>query len=201
MRRIALPLALITLAVALPATAFDPIDTDRRALLDHLAHSRALFTKSVAGLTPEQVAWKPAEDRWSVGEVAEHLAISEDVIRGMFSATLATEATAEQLEGAVKDDQVKTMIVDRSQKFEAPEQVRPASRWASLEAAMAHFEESRAKTVALVRDAGDLRAHAAEHPAFGNLDAIGWTYFLSGHTERHTLQIEEIKAAAGFPAG
>ncbi len=126
MRRIAVPLALMTFAVALPAAAFDPIDTDRRALLDHLERTRALFTNAVAGLTPEQTAWKQAEDRWAVAEVAEHLAVSEDVIRQMV---------------------------------------------------------------------------AGEHPAFGNLDAIGWVYFLSGHTERHTLQIEEVKAAPGFPAG
>ena len=41
----------------------------------------------------------------------------------------------------------------------------------------------------------------AAHPAFGNLDAIGRVCFLSGHAERHTLQIEEVKAAPGFPAG
>ncbi len=201
MRRTVIPLALITLAIALPAVAFDPIDTDRRALLDHLERTRALFIEAVAGLTPDQAAWKQADDRWSVAEVAEHLAVSEDVIREMVIGVLESETTPEQLDGAAKDEAVKTMIVDRSQKFQAPDQVRPASRWDSLESTMAHFAESRAKTVALVRDGDDLRGHAGEHPAFGNLDAVGWTYFLSGHTERHTLQIEEIKVAPGFPAG
>jgi hypothetical protein len=201
MRRLTVPLAFLSLALAPPASAPEPLDSDRRALLDHLERSRKLFVDSVAGLKPQQAAWKPAEDRWSIAEVAEHLAASEDFIRQAVSGLLAAEAGPEQLAGAVQDDRVKSFIVDRSQKFQAPEPVQPAGRWPSLEATMAHFAESRAETIRLVRASGDLRAHAGEHPAFGNLDAVGWIYFLSGHTERHTLQIEEVKATPGFPAG
>ena len=45
----------------------------------------------------------------------------------------------------------------------------------------------------------DLRAFAGPHPAFEMLDAYDWLLFLSGHTERHTLQIQEVKADPGFP--
>jgi hypothetical protein len=44
-----------------------------------------------------------------------------------------------------------------------------------------------------------LRAHAAPHPAFGPLDAHQWILLVAGHSARHTLQIEEVKTAAGYP--
>jgi glutamate formiminotransferase len=69
----------------------------------------------------------------------------------------------------------------------------------TFEEAMAQFDAGRAKTAALAADADDLRTHVGDHPAFGALDAYGWVLFLSGHTERHTLQIEEIKADPAFP--
>lgn len=193
--------ALTILTLAPPAAAFDPLDADRQALLDHLRRTRQLFTGAVAGLSPAQAAWKPAPERWSVAEVAEHLAASEEFIRDSVAGLLAEEAAAEAPAGAAQDERVQTLIVDRSQKFQAPEPVQPTGRWPSLGAAMDHFGVARAETIELVRGARGLRKHAREHPAFGNLDAVGWVYFLSGHTERHTLQIEEIKASPGFPAG
>jgi hypothetical protein len=33
------------------------------------------------------------------------------------------------------------------------------------------------------------------------MDLAAFFYFLSGHTERHTKQIEEVKASAGWPKG
>jgi hypothetical protein len=37
------------------------------------------------------------------------------------------------------------------------------------------------------------------NPAVQEADAYQWLLFLSAHTERHTKQIEEVKATAGFP--
>ncbi len=187
-------------SLAAPAAAEPPAD-DRARLLDHLAATRKLFLDSVAGLSEEQLRFKAGEDRWSIAEVAEHVAASEEFIRGTVEAFLAAPATPEELVGAGgKVDTVLTFIVDRSQQFQAPEPVRPVRRFASLAETLRFFDEHRARTVALVERAPDLGAHAREHPAFGPLDATGWLFFLSGHTERHTLQIEEVKADPAFPA-
>ncbi len=201
MPRRTIPLVLALLGLALPAAASDPADSDRQALLEHLERTRDLFTAAVAGLTPEQATWRAAADRWSIAEVAEHLAASEDFIRRTIAGLLEAEPAAEPPADAAKDEQVLALIVDRSQKFQAPEPLAPQGRWENLAATMAHFADSRATTIRLVGDGTGLRTRASEHPAFGNLDAVGWVYFLSGHTERHTLQIEEVKASPGFPSG
>jgi hypothetical protein len=45
----------------------------------------------------------------------------------------------------------------------------------------------------------DLRAHASPHWAVKEADAYQWLLYLSGHSERHTRQILEVKADPNFP--
>ena len=45
----------------------------------------------------------------------------------------------------------------------------------------------------------DFRDHLGPHPVFGALDGYQWILLLSAHSERHTKQIEEVKADPGFP--
>ena len=53
---------------------------DRDMAVRHLAETRQKFLASIAGLSQEQWAFKPGPDRWSIAEVAEHIAISESTI-------------------------------------------------------------------------------------------------------------------------
>ena len=46
-----------------------------------------------------------------------------------------------------------------------------------------------------------LRAHFFPHIAFGDLDCYQWLLLVGQHSLRHALQIEEIKASAGYPEG
>jgi hypothetical protein len=44
-----------------------------------------------------------------------------------------------------------------------------------------------------------LKNHFTLHPAFGTINTYQLLLLLSGHSERHTLQIEEVKANPAFP--
>src|SRR5215813_12304951 len=67
------------LVFSLPVFAADPHMTkeERANALQWLEESRAEFLAAVDGLTDAQWKWKPAPDRWSVGEVAEHVVLAE----------------------------------------------------------------------------------------------------------------------------
>ena len=67
------------LVLALPVLAADPHMTkeERANALQWLEQSRAEFLAAVDGVTAAQWKWKPAPDRWSVGEVAEHVVLAE----------------------------------------------------------------------------------------------------------------------------
>jgi hypothetical protein len=174
---------------------------DRDKLVDHLKKTEAAFLKSIDGVSDAQWKWKAAPDRWSVAEAAEHITKSEDLLRGMAEGTLKTPATPEILAKTKgKEEMILKTIPDRSQKFKAPEPLVPQGSFASKAALIDAFKAARAKTLALAGGTTDLRAHAATGLPMGEMDTYQTILFLSAHTERHTKQIDEVKATAGYPA-
>lgn len=179
--------------------AAEPLtDADRAKLIAHLEKTSSAFLASVDGLTEAQWNYRAAEGRWTIAEVAEHIAASETMIRDMATAAMKEPASAEMLIDARKDDVILTSIPDREKKFKAPEALQPTNRFQSPGAAVQAFKTDRAESLALARSGGDLRAYATKGP-IGNLDAYGYLLFVSAHSERHTKQIDEVKADAGFP--
>src|SRR6478736_904586 len=71
---------------------------DRDAGLKYLEKTRAGVLAATKGLTDAQWNFKPGPDRWSVAEVAEHIAAAEDLLRDLvqskvMKAPARTEAT------------------------------------------------------------------------------------------------------------
>lgn len=187
------------LLIATAALAGEPA-ADNQKIVKELERTEAKFLKSIEGLSEAQWNFKAAPDRWSVAECAEHIAASEPFIRGMVAEVLKKDATPEMVkEGIRKDEILSTALIDRSKKFKAPEPLIPTNRFGSPGAATESFKKERALTIQLASGAPDLRTHADKHPLLGPLDAYGWFLFLSGHSERHTLQIDEVKANPDFP--
>jgi DinB superfamily len=192
----------LVLLVALPVFAADApaMDAGKGKLVSELERTRDKFLKSVEGLSEAQWNYKAAPEKWSIAQCAEHIAAAESFIRGAVEKSLAAPLAEGQDRGAlVKDEMVSKMIVDRSKKFNAPEPLVPSNRFESAAMAVDTFRKERAATLKLAQGDTDFRAHALEHPGFGMLDTYGWMLFLSGHTERHTMQIEEVKANADYP--
>lgn len=183
----------LALAAAAPLAAGE---SDAKGLQKHLHQSEDAFLASVRGLSEAQWSFKAAPERWSIAECAEHIAASEDFLRGIVETKVLSSPPP--VGERVSDEKVLGFIVDRGSKFKAPEPVQPKKAFGSPAETVRHFKESRAKTFEVARRK-DLREHAGDHPAFKQIDAHQWLLFLSGHTLRHTAQIEEVKAAAGFP--
>lgn len=169
-------------------------------LIEELRSSEARFLKAVNGLSAAQWNFKSAPERWSIAECAEHIAASEDFIRSIVEDKILVGAAPVASLDARRalDPQVLAKVRDRTFQAKAPEPLTPRRAFGDGPGAVSKFREGREKTVALARRSG-LRDHAAPHPLFKELDAYQWLLFLSGHTERHTEQIEEVKAAAGYP--
>ncbi len=175
---------------------------DRDFAINSLQATRKLFLESVAGLTPEQWSFKAAPDRWSIAECAEHIAVSEDFIFGLVRDQVLKSPAAPEKKAEVKvtDEQILELLPNRSQKFQAPEPIRPTHRWASPDETVAHFTQSRDDHIKYLETTQDpLRDHYMQHPAMGMLDGYQWILLMSGHTERHTAQINEVKADPKYP--
>jgi hypothetical protein len=196
MKRVSLVIASLLLSASVYAEALT--SADRETLLAHLDKTSKAFLESVEGLSEAQWNYRAAEGRWTIAEVAEHITAAETLLRDMTQGAMKEVAPAEMLKDAQRDEMVLKMIPDRSKTFKAPEPLQPTNRFKTPAATIEAFERERAETVKLAKEGGDLRAFAAKGP-MGNLDAYGYLLFLSAHTERHTKQIEEVKADPGFP--
>ena len=156
--------------------------------------------EATKGLSVAQLNFKPAPDRWSVAEVAEHIAAAEDMLYGTIQDQVM-KAPARPAGEDVKaiDEFVLAAIPDRTHKAQAPEALKPTNRFAALEGTLKHFNESRDKTVGFVKTGQGLRDHAVDSPLGKKLDAYEWVLFIAAHSERHTKQILEVKADPNFP--
>ena len=201
MKSLSIVLALLLVVTPVFAADTAPVaNADQEKLVKDLERTRDKFLKSVEGLSEAQWNYKAAPEKWSIAQCAEHIAAAESFIRGAVEGALTKPLAADQVPSAlVKDDVIQTMIVDRSRKFSAPEPLVPGNRFGSPAAAVDAFRKERITTLKLAQGDTDFRAHAAQHPGFGMIDTYGWMLFLSGHTERHTLQIEEVKANPDYP--
>ncbi len=143
---------------------------------------------------------KPAANRWSVAEVTEHIAAAEDFLMGMIT-TQVMKAPARPAGDDVKaiDDMVVAKVPDRSKKAQAPEPLKPTNRYGSPAGSLKHFTEARAQTEDFLKTHDDLRDHAIDSPMGKKLDGYEWILFVAGHSERHTKQINEVKADPNFP--
>lgn len=199
MKRLLLVVGLVLLSSPwLNARDLTPAEIKRAT--DHLQQTSAAFLTSTAGLSDAQLNFKADPARWSVAEVAEHIASSEDFLMGLIQEqVMKAPARAEPANLAELDDLVVKAIADRTNKIKAPEPLQPSNRFGTTRASVDHFKASRAKTIALLHDGKDLRDHAIDSPLGQKLDAYQWLLFISAHSERHTKQINEVKAAANFP--
>jgi hypothetical protein len=193
-------LALVLMLTATTVFSSAQTQAERDRAIQYLEKTRQGVLDATQGLSAAQWNFKPAPDRWSVAEVAEHIAAAEDLLSGMIQEQVM-KAPARPAGEDVKaiDDFVLAAIPDRTHKAQAPEPLKPTNRFGSPEAALKHFEESRAKTEEFAKSGQGLRDHAVDSPLGKKLDAYEWVLFIAAHSERHTKQMLEVKADPNFP--
>jgi hypothetical protein len=175
-------------------------DPDRKSTLKYLKDTRVALKKSVAGLSDSQLNFKPSPESWSIAECVEHLAIVEAGLFGGVEATMKGDADPSK-RGEVKmsDEDVWNLITNRTNKVKTQERFVPSGQFDSFKGTLEAFESRRDKTSDFVKDTkGDLRNRYFEFP-FGTVDLCQVVIFIAGHSDRHTKQIEEVKADPNFP--
>jgi hypothetical protein len=173
---------------------------ERAYLLDQLETSKKNMLASIQGLTAEQWKFKPAPAVWSVQECAEHIILAEEFIFGGAQQVLKTPAVPRpDRSNEEVDKKLVAGIQDRSRKATAPEPLVPSAKFATPDDAVREFTARRDKTIAYVKATSDeLRVHVGPGPV-GPMDAYQFLLLLSSHSARHTAQIREVEANAGYP--
>ena len=152
---------------------------DVPALLRLIDEQRARLLAILDGVSEEQAAFRPAPDQWSIADVLRHVIAAEEGV------ALIVESLAR---GVAPEGQ-------RALGSHIPDEGQP------LAALIERLRAARRDLLAQVRGwpaSPDLAA-TFEHPFFGPLNCKGWVAFQRLHDADHIGQLEQIKAAQGYP--
>jgi len=174
---------------------------DERADVVEMLKKSANEYLSAIDVNESQWHWKPAPERWSIGQTAEHIVQAEVVIfRRLQVAVQSPKNRDWEARTAGKDDLLRRVMLDRTQKAAAPATTRPQGL--SKEETVRRFRELRAQVITFADETQiPLKEYTAEHPfpVFNTLNAYQWLLLVPLHHMRHHLQIGEIKASLGYP--
>lgn len=174
---------------------------EREFAMAYLSKTKQQVLDLTAGLSAAQLNFKTAPDRWSIAECAEHIALAETGLYQRLEASLQAAAEPEKRqEIKVSDEQVIQILTNRTGKAQSPEIIKPTGKFPSTAVAMAAFAAQREQLITLVKESqADFRHHFFLHPATGTVDDYQMILLIAAHSERHYLQMEEVKANADFP--
>ncbi|HVP00576.1 MAG TPA: DinB family protein [Bryobacteraceae bacterium] len=196
---------LTMLALAcLPLAAADANMTteERTKVLNYLEDSRKEFLASIDDVTAEQWKWKPAPERWSVGETAEHIVLAEALLFANVTKAVASPKNPDWEEKTKgKTEFIERVMAPRLGKATAPEPIVPSGKMTQAQVRET-FLKQREEIVKFAQETQvALKQHTVDHPfpVFGTLNAYQWLIYIPLHTERHDKQIAEVKGTAGFP--
>ena len=174
---------------------------DRAKVLKLLQDSHKETLDALKDLSDAQWNYKPSPEKWSVGEVAEHIWLAEGLLFAAMENALKTPENPnweEQTKG--KNERVVNILTNRTGKAQAPEQIKPTGK--TRAEILKGLTEVRAKTVKFAEETqAAMNSHTLNHPfpVFGTLSAYQWLIYIPAHNLRHNQQIAEVKASPGFP--
>ncbi|HEX9705285.1 MAG TPA: DinB family protein [Gemmatimonadales bacterium] len=179
-------------------------------MLEQIEKVKAEGRALVAGLSHEQFNWRPAPNRWSVGECLDHL----NTIRKVFPAIDHTIDEAERRGlksvGPFRYGWWSRLVV---RSMEPPPWFRmrtfpmlfPASTPLAPSEVLRDFLELRDQLGQRIRraDGLDLKRAVVQSPVsrFVRLPLGAYFAFLLAHDRRHLWQARQVIATPGFPGG
>ncbi|HMR92196.1 MAG TPA: DinB family protein [Chitinophagaceae bacterium] len=175
---------------------------ERKLAVSQLKETKEDLYASVKGLSEAQLNFRTAADRWSIRECVYHIVLTEEQLWNTLDSVMKLPADPEKRkEVKFSDEELQKGIRDRNQKNKAPETLQPAKAgWATAVQALEEFKKDRARHTKYVKTTTeDFRNRVMAFP-FGSVDCYQFMLFITGHTARHTLQINEIKQDPAFPS-
>jgi len=176
-------------------------NAERDFLVKHLTETKAYLHDAVKGLSEAQLNFKTTPERWSIKECLEHIANTELLVAQRTRELIEEPANPDKRsEIKVTDEELVATVLNRTDKLQAPEVLKPTGKYTSAQDALKAYDNQRDKTIEYIKTTKeDLRGHVSPHPRFGMIDSYQWYLLVGAHQKRHTLQIEEVKADKNFP--
>jgi DinB family protein len=168
---------------------------DRENLVSHLQMTESWLVDEVSRLSPAQLNFRMAPGKWTVAEVVDHLVIADPTYWQLFQDGM--KQPSKHLEKQATDADVLWYGINRTQHQKTEATKDPKGRAIDISTALESFRKLHSMMLDYARSTkDDLRGHTVQE---WGVDAYQCLLEISTHTQRHILQIREIKADPGFP--
>jgi hypothetical protein len=171
-----------------------------------LEAARDRMAAATEGLSEAQWNYRPTSGGWSPAGIVEHSVLVQELVLGPIAQALDAAPETPGEEAGLIDSIVKTKLVDRSRRFPSPEPTHPAGRWTPQET-LARLGANTGRFIERLEATPGLRKRRLPSPPLKAItggqhelmDGYQWILATAFHTDRHTQQILDLKAEAGFP--
>ena len=156
--------------------------------------TEAWLVSETNGLSNAQLTFRMTPESWSIQDVVEHLAIAEPQYWQQVQDSLKqpTGYKAEQTDAAIL-----WYGIDRTNRQKTGEARVPKGKYPDISGSLGDFRKLRATMTEFAKSSQeDLRGRQLKG---GNMDVYQWLLMISTHSQRHILQIREVKAHASYP--
>ena len=185
----------IACVVAAPAWCAPPGQLERQRLVAHFEMTESWLVDEVSHLSPEQLRFRPSPTSWNILDCVEHLDLAEPHYWKMLQSAMAAPASRK---GTPSTDLDRIWYgIDRTERNKTVPSETPKSTYPDLAPALSDFRALRATMLTYVRtNQDDWRHHLVPE---WDRDVYQWLLMISAHSQRHILQIREIKHDPNFP--
>lgn len=162
---------------------------DNKTLTNRFLATTDELVKLIESFDQETFNKKPSPDKWSAGQVAEHLLIFD--IR--LSDVLKTATHPTERDIAEKNTAVNARVSNRVNKIDAPPFLIPSDDMQTPSLLAEKIRTERANICKQI-EVIDLSLHSKDFPhrLFGELTVYEWVNLIDQHTHRHIAQLKEL---------
>jgi hypothetical protein len=188
-------------ALTLPGAGDGKLTPDEKAkAIKMLIDSEKEFLSYVEKLSDAQWNARPIPFKWTVGETAEHIALSEGLLFSAMERALAAPINPDWETKSAGKGSFWTTCWLPARESAAP---NPSAAKRKMSRADIIALQGRSRKVDEVYRIADrpLKAHTLDHPfpVFGTLNAYQWFLYIPAHNLRHNKQIAEVMNNPAFP--
>jgi hypothetical protein len=189
---VALLMLLVVSGAALVAAPVSP--AERQRVLAHFEMTEAWLVSELDGLSNGQLTFKMTPESWSIKDVVEHLAIAEPQYWTQLQESLKNPVG---YKSESTDAAILWYGIDRTNRTTTGEARVPKGQFPNMKESLASFRKLRQTMTSFARDTQeDLRGRQLKG---GNMDVYQWLLMISTHSQRHIMQIREIKSHGSYP--
>jgi hypothetical protein len=191
-----------------PATPVPELEERRRDFREAAAEARAL----AEGLTPAQLLWRPAPERWSVAECLDHLVTTADrILEHLDPAVERARALGVTGSPPFRYGRLGELFVRATgpepvwwSRVPAPRIYRPRPQ-PPAERVLPAFLELQERLAERIRraeglDLGRVKVRSPVSPLL-RISLGQWLASIAGHQRRHLIQARAVRGHPDFPAG